>query len=90
MMVKPTMVTMTRHLEVSFVDLGGLYGGCGPVGPLEPKGSLAPLFMNLYVKCLIFSAKDYEDSESHLLCNDDWMNSPGIVKDAKCGRLWLI
>ena len=43
--------------------------------------------MNLHVKCPIFSAKDNEDTESHLLCCNDWMNSQGIVQDTKCGSI---
>ena len=47
-------------------------------GPQRPMGPLAPVFMNLYVKWPIFSAKNDEDAESHLLHSNDWMNSQGI------------
>ena len=48
-------------------------------------GQTAPLFQNLHVKCPIISAKYNDDAESYLLCSSDWMNSPGIAEDAKCG-----
>ena len=61
-------------------------GGCGPEGPIA---SMAPVFIKLHVKCLIFSAKDRENAEGHLLCSNDWLNSQGIAKVAKCGRFCL-
>ena len=51
--------------------------------------SLAFVFMNLHVKCLIISAKDDKDAESHLLHRNDLMNSQDIAEDAKCGRFCL-
>ena len=46
---------------------------------------VAPVFRNFHVRCPIFSAKDDEDAECHLLCANNWMNSQGIAEDAKCG-----
>ena len=40
--------------------------------------------MNLHVKYPIFSAKDDEDAESHLLQSSEWMNSKGITEKAMC------
>ena len=59
-------------------------------GPKRPLGPVAPVFMNLHVKCPTFSAKDDEDAQSHLLCSNDWMNSHGSTKDIKFGRFCLI
>ena len=49
-------------------------------------GPVAAVFMNLIVKCSIFSIKDDEDTESHPLHTNDWMNSQGTAEDTKCGR----
>ena len=49
---------------------------------------MAPVFMNLHVKCLLFLAKN-DDAENHLLCCNDWMNSQDIVKDEQCGKFCL-
>ena len=54
--------------------------GCRPKGPQGSMGPVAPVFMNLHIKCPIFSTKDEEDSESHLLHSNDWMNSQGLEK----------
>ena len=64
-------------------------GGHGPVKPQGPMGPVVPAYMNLHVKCPIFSTKDDEDAESHLLYSDDWMNSHGIVEGVKCVRFHL-
>ena len=45
--------------------------------------------MNLHVKCPIFSAKNDEDAKNLLLCSDVWINSQGIVDEAKCGRFHM-
>ena len=45
--------------------------------------------MNLHVKCPIFSAKNDEDAESHLLHSNEWMNSQGMAEDVKCGKFCL-
>ena len=61
--------------------------GChGPMGFQIPMGSVAPIFMNLLVKCPIFSAKGDEDAGSHLLHSNDWMSSQGIAEEIKCDR----
>ena len=52
-------------------------------------GPVVPVFMNLHAKCSIFSAKDYEDAESHILYRNDWKNLQGLAEDAKCGRFAL-
>ena len=44
---------------------------------------MAPAFINVHVKCPIFLAKDDEDSESHLLHSNDWMNLQHIAEDFK-------
>ena len=69
--------------------LRGLRDNCGPVGSKGQMGPVAPAFRNLHVKCPIFSGKDDEDAENHLLCSNDWKNSQGIAQDEKCGRLCL-
>ena len=69
--------------------LRGPKGDHEPKGPRDPIGSVASLIMNLHVKCPIFSARDDEDPETHLLCSNDWMNSQGIAENAKCGRYCL-
>ena len=50
---------------------------------------VAPVFINLHVKCPIFIAKGNLDIESHLLHNNDWINSQSIAEDAKCDRFCL-
>ena len=67
----------------------GWRGSCGPEGPQKTIGPVAPVFMNLHVKCLIFLAKDDEDMESHPLHSNHWMNSQSIAEDAKYGRFYL-
>ena len=52
-------------------------------------GPKAPVFMNLLVKCLIFSTKNDEDAESHLLHSNDWMNSQGNAEETKCHKFCL-
>ena len=53
-------------------QVGGPHGprgtmcGCRSEVPPRPKGPVAPAFVNLDVKCLIFSAKEGEDTESNL------------------------
>ena len=71
------------------INPGDQRSGHGPVGPQEPMGPVAPVFMNLHVKCSIFPAKDGKDTESSLLHNNEWMNSQGIAEEAKCARLCL-
>ena len=63
----------------------GPRGGHGPKGPIGPMTSV---FMNLHVKCPVFS-KWWLRSKHHLLCSNNWMNSQGIVRDSKCGRFCL-
>ena len=63
--------------------------GHAPVGLLRPVRPVAHAFINVHVKCLIFSAKENEDAKSHLLCSNDWMNSKGTVEEVICGRLCL-
>ena len=48
-----------------------------------------PVIINWHVKYPIFSAKEDEDAESHLLNSSDWINSQGIADDAKCGGVCL-
>ena len=75
--------------------IGGPHGPRGPwdghryEGSQGPTGPVAPVFMNLQVKCPPFSTNNDEDMESHLLSSNDWMNSQGIAEDAKCGRFCL-
>ena len=45
----------------------------------DPKDPVAPVFKNLYVKCLIFLAKDDEDVGNHPLYSNDWMSLQGIA-----------
>ena len=49
-------------------------------GPLD---TVVATFMNVHVKCPIFSVEDNEDAESHLLCIIDLMNSQVIAEEAK-------
>ena len=49
-------------------------GGQGSEGPQGPMGLVAIHFMNLHVKCPIFSTKNDKDVDSHLLHSNIWMN----------------
>ena len=66
---------------MSGYQVSGTYSPRGPRGghrPKGPKGLIGPVasvFMNLHVKCLIFSAKDDEDMGSHPLHGNGWMTS---------------
>ena len=59
--------------------------GHGPEGPQGLMGPVVPVFMNLHAKCPMFSGKEGEHADSHLLCSNDWTNSQSIAKDATCG-----
>ena len=52
-------------------------------------GTVASAFINLHVKCPIFSAKDDEDAERHLSQSNDRMNLQWIAEQAKCDRFCL-
>ena len=56
---------------------------------LDPLDTVVATFMNLHVKCPIFSVEDNEDAESHLLCSIDLMNSQVTAEEAKWGRICL-
>ena len=79
---KLMMTSMIRYLDTNQMDhidsrdpvvMNDMWNPKGPMGPV------VSVFVNLYVKCPIFSAKDNQDAHSHLLHSNDWMNSKGIT-----------
>ena len=80
---KVMMVIMMKHLETLQVDLIDAEDLEGVMDPWDSCIRLHELTIP------IFSAKDYEDAESHLLYSNDWVNTQGIAEESKCGRLCL-
>ena len=67
----------------------GSTGDCGPEGSQGPLGPVAPVFMDLYVKCSNHFSKGWWRWWKSPLWSYDWMNSQGTAESAKCGRFYL-
>ena len=65
----------------------GSRNGHGPEELQGFIGTVAPVFMNLLVKCPIILTKTDEDMECHLSCSNHWMKSQGIAEHVKCGSV---
>ena len=66
---KVIMAIMIKYLETHKVD------------HMDPG---YPVLMNSHVKYPIFSTKDAEDAESHLLHSNDWIDLQRIAIETKC------